>query len=145
MRSSRARRSVLGVAALVFLGIAAASLYAPRDMARALGYTLDNVDALSEFRSIYVGLWTATALFLLLASIRVETPILGDLGALLLLGQVGGRVVSLALDGAPSMRIWPYFLLELLGGVAILLIRPGQPKPKAVSDAGGGVTPPRPV
>jgi hypothetical protein len=131
MRSSRTRRGILGLAALVFLGIAVASLYAPRDMARALGYTLDNVDAMSEFRAVYVGLWTATALLLLLAVVRIDQAILGDLGALLILGQVGGRIVSLALDGVPTVKIWPMFLLELAGGLAIVAIRPGQPKPPA--------------
>lgn len=63
---------VLGLTALVFLGIALASLVRPHVMAEGVGYRLDSVDALSEFRAIYVGLWVATAVVLLVALARVE-------------------------------------------------------------------------
>lgn len=115
---------ILGLTALVFLGIALASLVRPHVMAEGLGYRLDSVDALSEFRAIYVGLWGATAVVLLVAFARVEQALLGDLGAILILGQVLGRVISLILDGSPSTRIWPVFVLETVGGALLLLVRP---------------------
>ena len=124
MKSSPARRTILGLAALVFAAVAFGSLTAPQKMAEGLGYSLANADGLNEFRAIYVGLWLATAALLALAARRVENALLGDVCALLLLGRVAGRVASLVLDGPPSERIWPMFAVELLAGVALLAIRP---------------------
>ena len=95
-------------------------------MAQGLGYSLLNVDALSEFRAIYVGLWLATAVLLVVAIRRVHVALLGDLCAILLLGQTGGRIISLLLDGIPSRNVWPIFLLEAVGGIALLVIRPSE-------------------
>ena len=74
MRSSRARRVLLALTALVFLGVAVGSLVAPHEMAAGLGYRLDNVDALNEFRAVYVGMWLAMAALLALAFRRIEEP-----------------------------------------------------------------------
>jgi ABC-type thiamin/hydroxymethylpyrimidine transport system permease subunit len=126
VRSSKARQVLLGIVSLVFAGIAVASLVMPHTMAQGLGYRLDSVDALSEYRAVYVGLWLATAAVCVVALRRVEDALLGDLCALLVLGQVGGRILSLILDGSPSARIWPMFALEALGGVALLLVRPSK-------------------
>ena len=128
MKSSRIRRILLGLTAVVFAGIAVASLLAPHRMAEGLGYTLGNVDALSEFRAVYVGLWLATAGLLLVALRRIQEPLLGDLGALLVLGQTGGRILSVLLDGMPSARVWPIFILEAIGGLALLAVRPSEPR-----------------
>jgi hypothetical protein len=124
MQRSALRRALLGLIALVFTAIALASLVWPHRMAEGLGYTLDNVDALNEFRAIYVGLWLATAVLLFVAMRRVDEAILGDLGALLILGQVVGRMVSVVLDGPPTARLWPIFGLETAGAVALFLTRP---------------------
>jgi len=126
VRSSKVRQTVLGLTALVFTGVAVGSVLAPHKMAAGLGYTLDNVDALNEFRAIYVGLWLATAGLLIIALRRINEPLLGDLGAMLVLGQTGGRLLSLLLDGMPSVRIWPVFILEGLGGLALLIVRPSE-------------------
>jgi ABC-type thiamin/hydroxymethylpyrimidine transport system permease subunit len=124
VRSSKARQAVLGVTALVFTGVALGSALVPHTMAAGLGYTLDNVDALNEFRAIYVGLWLATAALLIIALRRIDEPLLGDVAAMLVLGQTGGRLLSLLLDGTPSMRIWPVFILEAIGGLVLLIVRP---------------------
>jgi hypothetical protein len=126
IRNSRLRQAILALASLVFVGIAVGSLLAPHEMADGLGYTLGNVDALSEFRAIYVGLWLSIAAVLLVAGRRVEQGLLGDLAAGLILGQTLGRLLSLVLDGPPTSRIWPMFALETLGGIALLLVRPGS-------------------
>ena len=126
MRSNKARQILLGLTAAVFALIAFASLVAPRHMAESLGYSLSSIDALSEFRAIYVGLWLATSAFLVIALRRVRDALLGDLCALLVLGQTSGRVLSLILDGLPSERVWPMFLLEAVGGIALLLVRPSS-------------------
>jgi ABC-type thiamin/hydroxymethylpyrimidine transport system permease subunit len=128
MKSSKVRQVLLGLTASVFVAVAIASLIAPRAMAEALGYSLLSVDALSEFRAIYVGLWLATAVLLVVAIRRVEVALLGDLCAILVLGQTGGRIVSLLLDGIPSKRVWPIFLLEAVGGIALLGVRPSTPR-----------------
>jgi ABC-type thiamin/hydroxymethylpyrimidine transport system permease subunit len=127
MKSSRLRRVLLGVTALVFAGIALGSLVAPHKMADGLGYSLDSVDALSEFRAIYLGLWLATAVLLVVALRRIQEAILGDLCAILILGQTAGRLVSLVLDGVPSGKVWPMFVLEAIGGLALLIVRPSEP------------------
>jgi hypothetical protein len=124
LKNSRIRQILLGLTAAVFASIAVASLLAPHKMAEGLGYTLGSVDALNEFRAIYVGLWLATAALLVIALRRIQEPLLGDLCALLVLGQTGGRVLSLLLDGMPSAKVWPIFVLEAIGGLALLIVRP---------------------
>lgn len=126
MRSSRLRRGLLAVAALVFAGIAVGSLVAPHKMATGLGYSLDSVDALSEFRAVYVGLWLATAVVFVVALRRIQQAILGDVCAILILGQTAGRLLSLLLDGVPSGTVLPMFVLEAIGGVALLVVRPSE-------------------
>lgn len=121
---ARARQVVLVVAALVFTAIGVASAIAPHTMADGLGYTLRTTDALSEFRAVYVGVWLATAALLVVAARRIDQPLLGDLGALLILGQTAGRILSLALDGAPSANVAPIAIAETAGGIAILVLRP---------------------
>jgi hypothetical protein len=128
MKSSRLRQVLLELTAAVFAGIAIASLLFPRTMAEGLGYALLGVDALSEFRAIYVGLWLATAAVFVIAMRRVQVALLGDLCAILLLGQVLGRIMSLVLDGNPSPKVWSMFLVEMLGGVALLIVRPSAPR-----------------
>jgi hypothetical protein len=95
-------------------------------MAHGLGYSLTSVDALSEFRAVYVGVWLATAALLVVALRRVQEALLGDLCAILVLGQTGGRMVSLLLDGMPSPRVWPMLMLEAIAGLALLSVRPSN-------------------
>jgi hypothetical protein len=122
LHSNGFRRFALRAAAAVFVLVAAQSTIWPEQL--FLGERLDTVDARNEFRAIYLGLWLATAVLLWTAARRVEEPLLGDLGALLILGQVFGRLVSLALDGLPGPRTWSIGALELVGGLAIALVRP---------------------
>ena len=123
-RVLQARRFVLAAAALVFLGIAIGSVVAPRTMAEPFDYELATANALNEFRAVYVGLWLAHAVVLGWAAWRIDVRVLGDVGGLLILGQVVGRLVSLALDGAPDGRIVVPAVAELVGGVLILALRP---------------------
>jgi hypothetical protein len=124
IRHDTARRVVLVLPALVFAAVAVGALVAPRTMASQFRYELAHVDALNEYRAVYVGLWLAQAVLLVTAARHVRWPLLGDLGALLILGQVAGRVVSLILDGPPSGQVWFTFVMELLAGLAILWVRP---------------------
>jgi hypothetical protein len=134
IRHDTARRVLLILSALVFAAIAAGALVAPRTMAAQFQMRLDHVDALNEYRAVYVGLWLAQAAMLSIAARQVRWALLGDLGALLILGQVAGRLASLILDGPPSAKVWPTLLMELVAGLAILLVRPraslsGAPPP----------------
>jgi len=124
VRSDTARRTLLGLTAAVFTALALHALVDPHGTAAHLGYRLDNPDAFSEFRAVYVGLWLATAVLLVIALRRVGEPILGDLGALLVAGQVFGRLVSLVLDGPPTARLWPIAALEAVGAAALFFVRP---------------------
>jgi hypothetical protein len=128
VRSSRVRQVLLGLTAVVFTGIAVASLVMPHTMARGVGYSLETVDALSEFRAVYVGLWLATAVLMVVALRRIHEAVLGDVCALLVLGQTLGRVVSVVLDGMPSGKVLPMFVLEAIGGIALLVVRPSGPR-----------------
>ncbi len=119
------RRVALVLAALVFIGIAIGSLVAPDAMAEGLGYRLDNVDARNEFRAIYVGLWLAHAVILLAAAYLIHELILGDIGALLIAGQVVGRLISVIADGAlPTVALLPAAIAEVVGAVGIMAMRP---------------------
>lgn len=111
----------------MFVLIAVLAVLRPEQL--LLGRHLDDIDDRSEFRAIYLGLWLATAAQLLIAARRIREPLLGDLGALLILGQVFGRLVSLSADGVPGPRVWTIFALELVGGAAILLVRPEHEGP----------------
>jgi hypothetical protein len=124
----RIRQAVLVISALVFTGIAIGSLVAPKQMAAQLGYSLLSTDAYSEFRAVYIGVWLATAVLLVVAARHIGLSLIADLGALLILGQTAGRLISIILDGFPSLNVWPIALLELLGGLAILLSRPNNIK-----------------
>jgi hypothetical protein len=93
------------------------------------------VDARNEFRAVYVGMWLAMVAILVLAWRRVEEPLLGDVAALLILGQTLGRLTSLVLDGSPSSRIWPMLVLEAVGGAALLVVRPSKGKSPSYTDA----------
>ncbi len=121
---SNARRVLLVITALVFAVIAVASLLHPHEMAAPLGYTLSSVDALNEYRAVYVGLWLATAVVFVIAARRIDIAVLGDCAGLLVFGQTAGRVISLVLDGAPSAHVWPMFALEAMGAVAVFVVRP---------------------
>lgn len=124
LQSNRFRSLLLLLAGLGFLAIAIGSTFAPDVMASQLGYLLNNVDARNEFRAVYVGVWTATSILFFTATWYNQIALIGDLGAILILGQVGGRLLSLLLDGIPSEKILPVFTVELISSLAILLIRP---------------------
>ena len=119
------RRVLLLLAALVFTGIAVATLAAPETMAKANGYTVGGVDFRNELRAIYVGLWLAQAVLMVVAARRVDELLLGDLAALLIAGQFVGRVISVVIDGTlPSPKMWPAAAVESLGALALMLARP---------------------
>ncbi len=126
MRSHQGvRRFIFGVTALVFFVIAIASVFWPQVMADPLGYQLSNTNALSEFRAIYVGLWLVHVLFFIYAAKNIDNVLIGDVCGLLILGQVVGRAISLAIDGLPTYDLWPTAIVELVGAALIFATRTG--------------------
>ncbi|MBK7996264.1 MAG: DUF4345 family protein [Blastocatellia bacterium] len=82
IKNNLARQIVLVLAALVFILVAIAALVIPHKMASQMGYTLVNINGLNEFRAIYVGVWFATAILLIVAAKNIKIPLLSDLGAI---------------------------------------------------------------
>lgn len=124
IKNNLARQIILILAALVFILVAIATLVVPHKMASQMGYTLANINGLNEFRAIYVGVWLATAVLLVVAAKNIKNALLSDLGAILILGQTFGRLISIILDGMPGNEVIPVFFLEFIGGLLILIIRP---------------------
>lgn len=119
-----ARQILLGLTALVFALLALRSAWVPDTVARELGYTLNGANAYSELHAIYVGLWLAHAALGVWAMLHVDQAALGDVLALLVLGQPLGRLVALPRFGWPQGPLMAFFALEVVGGVALLCVRP---------------------
>ena len=122
-----ARRALLVIVAFVFAAIAIASRAMPDTMADGLGYRLDNIDAQNEYSAIYVGLWLATCAIFVSAARKPEDRSLYMVCVLLLAGQTVGRVLSVVIDGVPSVKTAPAFVVEAIGVVALLALRPRSP------------------
>lgn len=120
------RQLMLIATSMVFVAFALWATFRPKSLASMLGYTLSIPNGQSEFHAIYVGVFSAQAALCALAAIRVSDPVLGDLVALFLLAQPLGRLIALSRFGAPQGMLRWLFALELMGGVVLLLIRPGQ-------------------
>lgn len=124
IRNDIARKSLLIATAAIFLVIAVRAVAAPEAMASALGYALQNPNGYSEFLAIYLGVWVATAGLALLAALRIQEALLGDLVGMFVLAQPAGRLVALLKFGAPEGFLLAMFALEAVGGLLILGIRP---------------------
>ena len=60
----------------------------------------------------------------MLALVRVHEPILGDVLALLVLGQPLGRLLAIPRFGRPQGPLLAFFVLEIVGGALLLAVRP---------------------
>ena len=118
------RQILLGLTALVFLLLALRSALVPDTVARELGYSLNGANAYSELHAIYVGLWLAHAALGGWAMLHVDQALLGDILALLVLGQPLGRLIALPRYGWPQGPLLAFFVLEVVGGAALLCVRP---------------------
>lgn len=103
---------------------ALAALLDPDLIAAAMGLFLVGVNGYSQFFATYVGVRLATAGLALLAARRGDQPLLGDLTALLLLSQPGGRLVAAFAIGLPTGVLFVICAVELLVGIALLALRP---------------------
>ncbi len=124
LHSDTARRILLWLVALVFAAIALYALLAPERMALGLGYTLQAPNGYSEFFAVYVGVWLATGGMAIYAARHIHQPVIGDTVALLVLAQPLGRCIAILGHGLPTGSLFAIFILEVLGGVALLAVRP---------------------
>lgn len=125
IHSDLLRQLLLASTAAIFIIFAAWALIRPRTLAKTLGYELSAPNGWSEFGAIYVGVFIAQALLCGLAISRVDDAVLGDLCAVFLLLQPAGRLLPLFRYGAPTGLLRLLMVLELFGGITLLLVRPG--------------------
>lgn len=123
-RRSWGRRVLLQFVAMASSLGALAALLDPDLVASSMGLFLVGVNGYSQFFATYVGVRLATAGLALLAARRGDQPLLGDLTALLLLSQPGGRLVAAFAIGLPTGVLFVICAVELLVGIALLALRP---------------------
>ena len=120
----RLRGHLLQAVAVVFSLAALAAMLDPDRVAQAYGLFLVGVNGYSQFYAIYVGVRLATAALALLAARRGDQPILGDIAAIFILAQPLGRFVAAFAIGLPQGSLFAVCGIELLAGLALLLLRP---------------------
>lgn len=118
------RRRLLNLTASACSLAALAAMLDPDRVAAAMGVFLVGVNGYSQFFAIYVGLRFATALLALVAARRGDQPLLGDITALFILAQPAGRLVAAFAIGLPQGFLLAVCGIELLGGLALLALRP---------------------
>lgn len=123
----RLRRLALAGSGLTFGSIAVAAVVWPRAVAARYGLHLDGIDAFNEFRAVFVGFWLALATAMIVAARRPTLTTLGDLCGLALLLQAAGRLLSVAVDGGPSLPFVGAMIGEAIAGGIVLLGRGSSP------------------
>lgn len=118
------RQLLLGATAAIFLLFVIWAAVNRASLAKVLGYQLTAPNGESEFAAIYIGLFLAQTLLCIFAITRIQDSAMGDLAAAFLLLQPGGRILPLIRHGTPTGLLRVLFILEILGGVALLLVRP---------------------
>jgi Domain of unknown function (DUF4345) len=114
---------------LIAAGFAAMGLAAiarPRDVLAQFGVSVDTVEGRNEVRAVYGGFGLAVAAILAVAALGDPDSADGIVTAIAiaLFGMAGGRLVSAAVERPRSAYpVWVYFLIEVLGGLALLVAR----------------------
>jgi uncharacterized membrane protein YjjP (DUF1212 family) len=94
---------------------------APEELLGAVGVALQRPDGFSEARATYGGMHVAVGGFLVAGAF---TPALRRTALVVATaffgGLVGGRALSLALDGTPNPFVLRLFLVEAAGALAAL-------------------------
>lgn len=116
---------LLVASSATFVGFAVWAALRPLSLASLLGYRLRSDNSHSEFHAIYVGVFLGQALVCALAASRVDDALLGDLCAAFLLLQPVGRTLAAFRGHRPEGVLAMLFLAEVLGGAALLAVRPG--------------------
>jgi hypothetical protein len=120
------RASLLKFIAILSSLAALAALLDPDRVAGSYGMLLVGVNGYSQFFAMYVGVRFATAFLALLAARHGDQPLLGDITALFILAQPLGRFVAVLAIGLPQGYLLVLCGLELLGGAALLALRPSR-------------------
>lgn len=120
------QRRVLHLIAYTHGLSAVACLLFADDMAAGMGIFLNGVNGYSQFYATHVGVWGATALLALFAARQGEPPVLGDITAMLVLAQPAGRLFAAISFGLPQGFVLFMCAMELLAGLALLLLRPAR-------------------
>jgi hypothetical protein len=120
------RGHLLRLIALLCSLSALAALLDPDRVAAVMGLFLVGVNGYSQFYAIYVGTRLATAALALLAARQDYPPILGDFTAVFILAQPAGRLIAATAIGFPRGTLLWVSALELVLGLALLVLRPGQ-------------------
>jgi hypothetical protein len=123
-RRQHLRSQLLQVIATVNSLAALSAMLDPDRTASAMGQFLVGVNGYSQFYAMYVGVRLATAGLALLAARRGDQPILGDLAALFILAQPLGRFIASFAIGLPQGLLFVVSGIEVLAGLALLLLRP---------------------
>jgi len=118
------RRRLLYLIATACSLAALAALLDPERVASGMGVFLVGVNGYSQFFAIYVGVRLATAVLALLAARQGDQPLLGDITAMFILAQPAGRLVAAFAIGLPQGFLLVVCGIELLGGLALLALRP---------------------
>jgi hypothetical protein len=121
---AQSRASVLKLIALVYSLGAMFALLDPDRVATQFGMLLVGVDGYSQFYATYVGLRLAIAGLALLAAGHGDQPVLGDITALFLLAPPFGHLIAAFAIGLPQGTVLELCGIQLLGGLALLALRP---------------------
>jgi hypothetical protein len=124
MPRARLRAQLLKLIATVCSLAALAALLDPDRVAESMGVFLVGVNGYSQFFAIYVGARLATAGLALFAANRADQPVLGDITAMFILAQPAGRLAAAFAIGLPQGFLLIVCGIELLGGLALLALRP---------------------
>lgn len=108
------------ITAIIYLAVGLLACIAPAIMGGFVGNDALSRDAANEHRAIYGGLSFAIAAALLGTLDNPIAPVVQGMVGLMLLGMFGGRVLSAAIDGMPSARMWGYAALELGFGLPLI-------------------------
>lgn len=109
-------RLVLALVAAIFAGLGLAFALAPATMMAAVDIAVPTPLAAGDVRAVYGGMQLAIGALLLAAAARAAWVRAGLLAATALFaGLLAGRLLGVALDGAPSAFGWLLAAAELAG------------------------------
>lgn len=126
LRKQLWQRRVLQLIAYAYGMSAVASLLFADEMAAGMGIFLNGVNGYSQFYASHTGVWAATAALALFAARQGEPPVFGDITALLVLAHPAGRLFAAISFGMPRGFMLFLCVMELLAGLALLLLRPAR-------------------
>jgi hypothetical protein len=107
-----------------FAAMGVAAIARPRDVLAQFGVSVDTVEGRNEVRAVYGGFGLAVAAILAVAALGDPDSADGIVTAIgiALFGMAGGRLASAAFERPRSAYpVWVYFLIEVAGGIALLL------------------------